>query len=314
MEQILIIDADRQAGKKSLFPNLALAKIEKYHRDKGDKVIRDFPLLRATSDKVYVSCVFEKNRKVAAEYVADNAIIGGTGWDCAVKLPPEIEAVHPHINLGFTSRGCIRNCPWCVVPKNEGKVRPTGNVLEIWDGSAREIKLLDNNILALPEHFALQCALAKSKGFKIDFNQGLDARLVTDKNARLLSEIRSERLRFSWDNLADEAEVLRGIDRIIKLVPPSRIMVFMLCNFNSTPMEDFYRYERLRALGVDGYVQLYEDGGLKAPRLMKEFQRWANIFKLRGLPFPNFLRARGLPELIPPEFLTSTPPITGKLR
>ena len=81
---ILIIDID------STIPNLALKKIEKYHKDKGDSV--EFtPMMRTWADKVYVSCVFTKNKWQCDEWENDSKVlIGGTGYDLTVKLPDEI--------------------------------------------------------------------------------------------------------------------------------------------------------------------------------------------------------------------------------
>ena len=107
--KILIINID---SKK--IPNLALKKIEKYHLDKGDEVMWDMPLFAHLSDKIYVSCVFEKNKK-QCETWGTRAEIGGSGYDINSKLPEEIENIKPRINLGFTSRGCIRNCKFCIV-------------------------------------------------------------------------------------------------------------------------------------------------------------------------------------------------------
>ena len=113
---ILIIDID------SRIPNLALKKVELYYTRLGEKVAWNMPIYAAIADKVYVSCVFSKNRHLAEEWEG-RAEIGGSGYSLSKELPPEIEAVRPKINFGFTTRGCIRNCPFCIVPEKEGKFR-----------------------------------------------------------------------------------------------------------------------------------------------------------------------------------------------
>ena len=83
--KILIIDID------SKIPNLALKKIEKYHLDKGDEVIWDFPLYRHLVDKVYVSCIFEKNKGKCYDYEDDpKCLIGGSGYSLDIELSEEI--------------------------------------------------------------------------------------------------------------------------------------------------------------------------------------------------------------------------------
>ena len=131
MRKISIINID------SKIPNLALKKIEKYHLDKGDEVIWDFPLI--PSDKTYVSIVFSWNKEQAKQY--PGADIGGSGYDLKKKLPPEIDKIKPRINLGFTTRGCLRKCYFCIVPEKEGVVRTEGDIYDLWDGKSKELTI-----------------------------------------------------------------------------------------------------------------------------------------------------------------------------
>ena len=94
---------------------MALSKIDYYHRQRGDDVVWDMPMMRDWADKIYVSCVFDWNKDKCKEWEGI-AEIGGTGYDIKKVLPPEIEEVRPKINVGFTSRGCIRNCRFCLTP------------------------------------------------------------------------------------------------------------------------------------------------------------------------------------------------------
>ena len=113
---VLLIQVD---GK---IPNLALMKLARYHKLQGDEVI----LIRGMKissrlfipDKVYISCVFEKNRqtvlKLAKQFPHSDVSIGGSGIDLVNKLPEEIEHLMPDYDLfgcdysiGFTSRGCV---------------------------------------------------------------------------------------------------------------------------------------------------------------------------------------------------------------
>lgn len=96
------------------YPNLALEKVRCFY---GDRAEYCSPLESSQYDIVYASSIFDWTSK---QYVVPNMLIGGTGFDLTTKLPPEIDAIIPRINRGFTTRGCIRNCPFCVVPKKEG--------------------------------------------------------------------------------------------------------------------------------------------------------------------------------------------------
>lgn len=203
--KVLIINID------SKVLNLALKKIEKYHKDRGNKVIWDMPIFCNSVDKIYVSCVFSWNKYKAKQYETYDALIGGSGYNLSTKLPKDIQQVKPKINLGFTTRGCIRNCDFCIVPEKEGKIRVVGDIYDIWDGKSKEITLLDNNILALPEHFKKICSQLKEEKLKVDFNQGLDCRLLTEGKVNKLSSIRHHEYRFAFDNLEVESSVRKAI-------------------------------------------------------------------------------------------------------
>jgi len=281
--RVLIVNID------SKIPNLALAKIEKYHRDRGDE-ITDYPLNANKVDKIYVSCVFRKNSAKAIGWSAyPNALIGGSGMpDVKNKLPDEIESILPRINLGFTTRGCIRHCPFCIVPAKEGGIKIVGDLLDLWDGGkSKEIKVLDNNILAVPKHFKLVCRQARDNHIKIDFNQGLDIRLVDEDIARELSTLRIKTIRFAWDNMADETIVRKNLQLLSKYVTMSKIMIYVLCGYNTTFAEDMYRRTEINKFGCDAYIMPYQKS-----RLMNEFSSWNNRFKYRNVPFEDYLKMR----------------------
>jgi hypothetical protein len=217
--RILVVNID------SVIPNLALAKIVKFHQDKGDEVrqIKDktisaglpYPLLIDTYDKIYVSCVFSwnKNRCMKWESIAD---IGGSGYSLEKTLPPEIDAIKPRMNMGFITRGCTRNCPWCIVPKKEGKVHQVGDIYDLWDGKSNLITIMDNNILALPKVFFETSKQLKKEKLMVDFNQGLDHRLLTDEICQELFSLKypgstGSKIRFAFDHISYKKSVLKAL-------------------------------------------------------------------------------------------------------
>lgn len=207
--KVLLINVD------SKIPNLALKKIEKYHIDKGDEIIWDFPLARYECDKIYVSCIFPENRHKCLDWEGC-ADIGGTGYDIKKRLPPEIESIKPRINWGFTTRGCIRKCHFCFVPEKEGNIHVVGDIYDIWDGESKELMIMDNNILALPEHFMKIATQLKQEKLKVDFNQGLDHRLLTKEIAEeLLSLKHISFVRFAFDHISYKDTVVKAL-KILK--------------------------------------------------------------------------------------------------
>lgn len=255
--KILLIDID------SKIPNLALKKIEKYHLDRGDKVIWNNELFRNIVDKTYVSCIFTKNKNKCWEFEG-RAEIGGSGYDLVKTLPPKIEQVKPRINLGFTTRGCIRKCLWCIVPKKEGKIRIEGDLYDIWDGKAKRVIFLDNNATAFKSHLIKVLRQLQKEKIKGEYNQGLDIRLIDDEIAKELKKTKLTELYFAWDNIKDEPLIRKGI-QILKKAKIKSFRFYVLVGFNTTFEEDLYRFNTLKEitikekLWIRPYCMRYED-------------------------------------------------------
>lgn len=276
---VLIIDID------SRIPNFALRKVEAYHLRQGDDVKWNLPLWRQWADEIYVSCVFERNKHLCREWEG-SATIGGSGYDLVVKLPPEIESIKPRINLGFTTRGCIRECGFCIVPKKEGRIRAVGDLLDLWDGESTDVMVLDNNILALPDHFRIICEQARTHSIRVDFNQGLDHRLLTEDMCRLLKSIRHKEYRFAFDSIDQYDSVAKAI-RLLKQAGINRCFWYVLVGYNTAFRDDLSRLEYLKMKGQTAFVQRYTKS--KGNLLLGKWVNRHNIF--RALSFKEFLDA-----------------------
>ncbi|GAH88535.1 unnamed protein product, partial [marine sediment metagenome] len=171
--KVLLMDLD-VTNRRRPFPNLALLKLSAYHKSRGDEVFLNFPLCQP--DVTYASCVFSWNAKRKAS-VPDGATVGGSGINLKMVLPPEVEHIMPDyslypnvdFSLGFTSRGCIRRCKWCIVPEKEGIIRPAAEIYEFWDRHHSKIVLLDNNLLAAPNWEDTLSDLIREQ-IQVDFN------------------------------------------------------------------------------------------------------------------------------------------------
>ena len=276
----------------SKYHNLALMKISAYHKQKGDEVEFYNPLWHSNYDEIYCSKIFKKSHKNDG-YIREDMICGGSGFEYLTLLPEYIEHIKPdydlynlRYSLGFTTRGCIRNCKFCIVPEKEGKIREHAEVEEFLNPKSNIVVLLDNNFLALPSHIK-KLQLFINKDWRMDFNQGLDARLINKENAKLLAKIKyKEIIRFAWDNIKDETEIISGLELVIKAgIRPRNITVYVLIGFDTTFEEDLYRIQRLRDIkdergSIKAYVMNYNNS-LKS-RKYKDFMRWVNrpwIFK-----------------------------------
>lgn len=280
------------------FPNLALMKISAYHKSHGDEVEWWFGWNQY--DRVYMSKVFDSTYSPGIlEPVNANEIIkGGTGYGLDNKLPDEIEHMYPDYSLypeltkdtayGFLTRGCPNNCGFCIVCEKEGrKSYKVANLDEWWNGQ-KNIVLCDPNLLACREHMDLLGQLAQSKAW-VDFNQGLDARMLTKDNIEALNRVKIKRIHFAWDLMERSNAILNGLDlytKYGKIKDMSRREVYVLTNFNTTLDEDLYRIYTLKSRGYDPYVMIYDKPN--APKEIRRLQRWCNnkrIFK--KCPFFN---------------------------
>lgn len=262
-------------------PNIALHKLAIWHEERGDEVVWNMPLYIDQVDKVYISTILTKSRSKVENLIGlrPDAVVGGTGtWgfiDPPPRLPAEVEAVKARINYGFTTRGCIRACPFCLVPQTEGDIATTGDIYDVWDGKAKRLILFDNNILALPDHFEMIVGQLIKEKLTVDFNQGLDIRLLTRWICKSLKRLSIRHLRFAFDdpNMADLIEEKVALLKEVGLRYP---FFYVLVGFNTTFEEDLARLNLLRRLECRAFVMRYET--VYSIRQYIELARWANMF------------------------------------
>lgn len=221
MAKIGLIDVDR-----TRFPNLAIMKISCYHKNLGDQVEFVDPIFSGGYDKVYMSKIFTFTPDWEYPIIADEIERGGTGYNLQKVLPREIDRLQPDYSLygvaenmayGFLTRGCPNKCKWCVVPLKEGKQQPYMDIDEIAIDGRKNIILMDNNVLAL-DYGLQQIEKIIKRGYRIDFNQAMDARLVTDDIAKMLAKVKwlNNIIRFGCDTTKQIGECKRAMAMINK--------------------------------------------------------------------------------------------------
>lgn len=239
-----LIDVD-----KTRFPNLALMKIAAYHRSLGDSVEWADPMF-GIYDRVYASKVFVFTPDFT-DYYDCEVVKGGTGYSLTSALPDEIDRLQPDYSIypeidsktayGFLTRGCPNKCAWCCVPRKEGNIRPYMDVDEIAIEGRNKLVLMDNNILAC-DYGLEQIEKIIKRGYRVDFNQALDARLVTDEIAAMLAKVHWLcPIRFGCDTPRQIGEV----ERVMKMIDshchtPKSYLMYTMINGN---MQE--SYERL---------------------------------------------------------------------
>lgn len=297
-------------------PNLALMRIAAHHRAVGDEVeLRKTGKpeqtlwdLSAFPHKVYASAIFEKTRPVVDRLRESfpTAIVGGTG----VNLTDTLEShgitatrpdysIYPHFtaSIGFSQRGCRLKCGFCVVPRKEGKVTEEHAIAEIWRGDPwpRDIILLDNDFFGQP-NWRARLAEIRDGGFRVNFNQGINARFIDDESAEALASVdyrnvdfSTRRLYTAWDNRKDEQRLFAGLSRLTKYgVKPDHIMVYILVGYQpgETERDRLYRVQRLREFGARPYPMPFE-----RTRDLVGFQRWVVGSYDKCVPWEDFKAA-----------------------
>ena len=260
----------------SKMANLALMKLSMWHKSKGHSTELFMPLW--DYDKVYVSKIFDHD-PLPNDVMCDNVEYGGTGYDVSKTLLNEVEfcdpdySLYPNCNYSIQlfSRGCIRNCSFCVVRQKEGLLSPRQPMA--MNPNGEYVELFDNNFFANP-NWREAIDWLESNNQPVNF-QGVDARLLTNEMCHALLRVKHKKqIHMAWDNPKQKIEW----DGITSIIPAYKIMVYVLIGYNSTEKEDIYRVETLRNLGIDPFVMPYN----KKNEYQKRFARWVNhkaVFK-----------------------------------
>lgn len=260
--------------------NTAYMQIARYHKDKGDTVEWWTPLEHKRFDVVYCSSLFDFTDK---SEIPDDVICGGTGFDVTSRISKMMEdcnydySIYPKCDRSFVwfSRGCNRNCPWCVVRKKEGYIRAV--VPKNLNPNGKYIVVQDNNTFANPcWHGAMQQLHIWKQ--PVDM-QGVDVRGITEFQCKALASLKHHKqIKIAWDEAEAEEKVLDGIKRLTKHIKPYKLMCYVLIGYYYSPDIDLHRVETLRSLGIDPFVMPYDRSDL----YQRTFARWVNhkaIFK-----------------------------------
>lgn len=262
--------------------NSAMMQVSQYHKNLHDDIYIYSPLFHDFYDKVYAFSLFDFTPK---DYVRKDMICGGTGFDIKSKLPAEIEAcdldysIFPDCDYSIVwfSRGCFRNCPFCVVREKEGYIHPVKP--KNLNPNGKFIKVMDNNFFANPEWRSAVDQLLEWNQ-KIDM-QGFDIRIFDAEQGEALQSLKHYKaFKFAWDNPKDNLD--DKIELLLNYIKPSKLMCYVLIGYWSTPEEDLMRVMHL----WDEYkIHAFAMPFNKFDKYQRSFARWCNnkiIFKTRS--------------------------------
>ena len=308
MKRIGLIDVDGHN-----FPNIPLMKISAWHKRQGDSVEWYDPMFSGHMDKVYMSKVFSFSDDYEWCIDADEIIKGGSGYCIELvdgieiyhterdhALPEEIEHIYPDYSLyplltyekafGYLTRGCPRNCGFCHTTQKDGcRSYKVAELSEFWNGQ-KNIVRLDQNILACRDHMDLLDQLIESKA-KVEFNGGLDIRLVNERNIEKLRQIKINMIHFAFDRYQDKDIIVRKLKLFTEMTGYERhkIMVYVLCNYDTTVEQDLERIMICREMNLQPFPMIYDKE--HADPVYRKMQRWCNPFIFQNVPtFEEYCR------------------------
>ena len=285
------------------FPNLPLMKLSAWHKAQGDSAEWYEPLFSGHMDRVYMSKVFSFTPDYEYFVDADEVIKGGSGYCIELEngkevyhkerdtgLPYEVEHIYPDYSIyygkvkdiedtayGRLTLGCPRGCAFCHTGVKDGlRSHKVADLSEFWNGQ-KNIVLLDQNILACKDWKPLLQQLIDS-GAYVDFNGGLDARLITKEKVEMLGKIRIKTIHFAYDQYEDKKTIEPKFRTIKELTGwgRSKVQVYVLVNHTSTPEQDLERIYFLRSLDFSPYVMIYDKDHTKKGSFVRHLQRWVN--------------------------------------
>lgn len=299
--KIGLIDVDNYENLNDCFPNLPLMKLSAWHKQQGDTVVWYQPMFSGHCDRVYMSKVFSFTEDYPYCIDADEIIRGGSGYCIWLdengkehfdkskdkELPYEIEHIMPDYSLygitdtayGFMSRGCPRGCDFCHVKDKEGlRSYKVADLSEFWNGQ-KYISLFDPNTLACKYWKDILQQLADSKAY-VDFNQGVDIRLMTEEKAEMIKKVKVKGIHFAWDRYEDKDIVVPKFETFKNQTGWGRgkVSAYVLCGFKEKKVlqEDLERIMFLRSLDFNPYVMLYDKEHIPKGHELRKLQRWCN--------------------------------------
>lgn len=275
--KVKLIDVD------SKIPNLALMKISSFFKKNGYEVGFDIE----DPDLVCASVIYKKNvlklDEILNEYGKDVCEFGGSGYSLTHNLPDDVEFIKPDYDLypskyaqGFTTRGCIRNCSFCIVPIKEGKLVRWQHPKEFYDDRFDTIWIMDNNWIADKQQFMETSGWILDHGLKV-LECGFDVRITDEDIVKRISDMKFPKgIHFAFDN-SNLRDVVKEKILLLKeygINTRHDVIFYVYCDSPKQVDDAVRRCRILKKLNTNPFV-MYNIDRNRTPRV-KKLQHWAN--------------------------------------
>lgn len=291
MKKILLVEPKKSKRYHTPYPPLGLLKLAAYYKRKKDvvKFVPGFSNDGFEPDTIYITSLFtyayEPVHEVIQYYINNykkaRIVVGGiyatlcpehlkgrfnNSIEIHQGLVDEVEELLPDYSLVpdwnasilFSSRGCIRKCPFCSVPQIEPEFKAKKSIKHLIYPGHKKIIFWDNNFLASPYWRNIFNEL-EELNLEVDFNQGLDARLLDEKIAERLKKLRMLFIRLAYDSEGIRFPLKKAIDLLKDVgIRGRKIIVYCLYNHLDTPEDFLNRIRDLLEWDVVTYPMRYE--------------------------------------------------------
>lgn len=265
----------RAVFNASKYPNIAAAKLASMH---GCELLTDFDLFTPLLTRADISAIFgwerDKAERIRGELEArgTEVCMGGTGISTETRRDIEDYPLEG-FSHSYTSVGCTRNCPWCIVPRMWDGVRE----LDEWGYAPR---MIDPNILATSEEHRAR-VVEKLSGRSVEWNGGIDARLLDHKAAGFVEETSSQMIFTAWDSGEDDSVIVHALESLsaVGINLRRRVKVYILTGYEGGWESGWYRAERVKQLGATPFIMLYQPlfgERIPYPQIYQSLARWCN--------------------------------------
>jgi hypothetical protein len=254
--------------------------------------VGDPPLFLPKADEVHVSCTFTWDRpesqRLARSWasVGYKVRVGGPAYDApADGFEP---GLYVKQGMTITSRGCIRACPFCFVPRREGRL----TLLAIkpgWD-------VLDNNLLACPRpHVEAVLGMLDEQPRAARFTGGIDARLCQPWFAERLGRMRVQILYTAFDQPAQRPHVERAVKMLRDAgLSQRKIGCYVLVGYAGDTLEAARgRLEWVFETGGTPFAMYYRPGDDQRFKIPSAWGRFVRAWSRPAMIFSNSARNAG---------------------